>query len=270
VAEKRPPPARAVTPLHVHEWGEPSGSPVVCLHGLTGDGGRFRRLARGLDGRRVIAPDLRGHGSSEREPPWDTATHAADVLETVAELDVERADWVGFSFGGRIAAAVAAGAPEAVDRLCLLDPALQLPAREALERALEEFEDVGFASVDEAVQAELDSGVLFHAPRELLEEFVPETLERRPDGRLAPNHSRPMAVAAWSEMARPAPSPARVPTLLLRAESSWLPVDVDRYRVALRELLTEEVVPGGHSVLWDALGETTAAVTAFLGRRVSS
>jgi lipase len=256
--------------LHVHEWGESSGARVVCLHGLTGDGGRFRRLARRLEGHRVVAPDLRGHGASGREPPWDTATHAADVLETVAALGIERADWIGFSFGGRIAAAVAATAPHAVERLCLLDPALQLPAEEALGRALEEFEEVSFASVEEAVQAELDSGVLFRTPREILEEFVPETLERRPDGRLVPNHSRPMAVVAWSEMARAAPAPAGVPTLLLRAESSWLPVDVGRYRAALRELLTEEVVPGGHSVLWEALEPTAAAVTGFLQRRVSS
>jgi lipase len=256
--------------LHVHEWGESSGAPVVCLHGLTGDGGRFRRLARRLEGRRVVAPDLRGHGASGREPPWDTATHAADVLETVAALGIEGADWIGFSFGGRIAAAVAATTPHAVERLCLLDPALELPAQEALGRALEEFEEVSFGSVEEAIQAELDSGVLFRTPRDILEEFVPETLERRPDGRLLPNHSRPMAVAAWSEMARGAPAPARVPTLLLRAESSWLPVDVGRYRAALRELLTEEAVPGGHSVLWEALDETSAAVTSFLERRVST
>src|SRR4051794_530031 len=256
--------------LHTHEWGEPSGSPVVCLHGLTGDGGRFRRMAAALGGRRGVAPDLRGHGASGREPPWDTATHATDVLETMAALGIERADWIGFSFGGRIAASVAVAAPRAVERLCLLDPALQLPAREALERALEELEEVSFASEDEAVQAELDSGMLFRVPRELLEEFVPETLARRSDGRLAPNHSRPMAVVAWSEMARPAPPPAQVPTLLLTGGSSWLPVDVGRYRTALRELLTEEVVPGGHSVLWDALDETSAAVSAFLQPRVSS
>ena len=73
-----------------------------------------------------------------------------------------------------------------------------------------------------------------------------------------------MAVVAWSEMARAAPSIAVVPTLLLTAERSWIPVDADRYRAALRELLTEEVVPGGHSVLWDALGETAAAVAGFL------
>ena len=68
---------------------------------------------------------------------------------------------------------LAASSPELVGRLCLLDPALQLPVGEAHERALLEFEQESFASVDEAVDAELESGVLFRAPRELLEEFVP-------------------------------------------------------------------------------------------------
>ena len=31
-------------------------------------------------------------------------------------------------------------------------------------------------------------------------------------------------------------------------------------------VLDEPIVPGGHTVLWDALEETSAAVAAFLGR----
>jgi hypothetical protein len=80
-------------------------------------------------------------------------------------------------------------------------------------------------------------------------------------------YSRAAAVAAWSEMALEPPPVASVPTLLLTGSSSWLPVDVARYRAALRdELLAEEVVPGGHSVLWDALDETAAATSAYLRR----
>src|SRR3954466_13123069 len=103
--------------LHVHEWGDPAGAPVVCLHGVTGQGGRFGGLAARLGSRRVLAFDLRGHGRSGREPPWDGATHVADVLETVAGLGPERCDWIGFSFGGLVSAALAARAPERVDRL---------------------------------------------------------------------------------------------------------------------------------------------------------
>ncbi len=251
--------------LHVHEWGEAAGPPVVCIHGVTGQGGRFNRLAARLGSRRVLAVDLRGHGSSDRSPPWDTATHVHDVLETADSLGVERCDWIGFSFGGRVAAALAAWAPERVDRLCLLDPALHLPPEECLERAAVELEEVSFGSAEEAIDTELAADTLLHAPREILEEVIPDELERRADGSLVYRYSRAAAIAAWSEMALPAPPIASVPTLVVRGESSWIPVDVARYRAALRdELLTEASVPGGHSVLWDALDETAAATSAFL------
>jgi pimeloyl-ACP methyl ester carboxylesterase len=58
----------------------------------------------------------------------------------------------------------------------------------------------------------------------------------------------------------------RIPTLLVLGERSYLPYDhlLDAHRDALGDLLQVAVVPGGHSVLWDAPGETSAAIAAFL------
>ena len=51
--------------LQLHEWGDRTAPPVVALHGIGGFGRRFRKLAEEhLEGYRVVAPDLRGHGSS--------------------------------------------------------------------------------------------------------------------------------------------------------------------------------------------------------------
>ncbi len=74
--------------LHVHQWGEASAPPLLCLHGVSSHGRRFRRLAeQRLAGRhRVIAPDLRGHGLSEWDPPWDLETHVGDISETLDDL----------------------------------------------------------------------------------------------------------------------------------------------------------------------------------------
>jgi pimeloyl-ACP methyl ester carboxylesterase len=60
----------------------------------------------------------------------------------------------------------------------------------------------------------------------------------------------------------------RVPTLLVLGEQSYLPYDhlLDAHRSTLGDLLEVAVVPGGHSVLWDALEETAAVVSAFLAR----
>jgi lipase len=250
--------------LNVHEWGQSDGPPVVCLHGVTGQGGRFAGLSRRLEARRVVALDLRGHGRSGGEPPWDTAAHLADVVETAAGLGIERCELIGFSFGGRIAAAVALRHPELVERLCLLDPALHVPPPDCLAHAQDELTDLSFGSVEEAIDHELAAETLFHTPREILAEVLPGELDPGPDGRLRYVYSRAAAVAAWSEMAQPPPEVARVPTLLVRGSSSWLPVDAGRYRSALGELLTEREVPGGHSVLWDALEPTAAAVSGWL------
>lgn len=240
-------------PLHVHELGDPGGEPLVCLHGLSGHGRRHVRLAERLPGRRLICPDLRGHGRSPAEPPWSTEQHAADVLESV---DVEHADWLAFSYGTRIAAAAAARAPERFRRLVLLDPALSLPAAECLDYAREQCADESWADAEEFVATVLDGGMLFHTPRELLEEEAREHLERGPDGRLRERYVRAMAVAAWSEMARPAPPLPGVPTLVVLGERSWI-----RPHVEGTETVT---VPGGHSVLWESLDATADAVRAFL------
>ena len=99
--------------LPVQRFGDPGGRELVCLHGLAGYGARFRRLSELLPGRLLVCPDLRGHGEAGREAPWDTATHVEDVAETVeAEVETGVPDWLGFSFGGRVLAALlAAGRP---------------------------------------------------------------------------------------------------------------------------------------------------------------
>jgi pimeloyl-ACP methyl ester carboxylesterase len=69
-------------------------------------------------------------------------------------------------------------------------------------------------------------------------------------------------------MASPPPrfEDVRVPTLLILGERSYLPYDhlLEAHRAALGDLLEVVVVPGGHSVTWDALAECAAAISAFI------
>lgn len=255
-------------PLHSFEYGTPDGAPLVCLHGVTGHGERFRRLGEGpLASRRVIAPDLRGHGRSPPEPPWSTEAHVGDALQLLDGRGLDRADWLGFSFGGRVAAALAAAAPERVSRLALLDPALQLPVEFCLEQARLELEPQEFGSAEEAIEARLTVGTLFHTPRELLEEEMRQHLVEVEGGRVRYRYDATAAIGAWGEMADGPPPVTGVPTLFLRGERSWLPLDphVARYREALGDRLRLATVPGGHSLLWDAFDPTAALLAEFLG-----
>ncbi|MBV8480369.1 MAG: alpha/beta fold hydrolase, partial [Actinobacteria bacterium] len=114
--------------LHVHEWGDADAPPVVCLHGVTAHGERYKQLAEERWARhfRVIAFDLRGHARSRWEPPFDFATHVDDLVETVDALGLDRPDWVGHSFGGRLVLELAARHPERIRRAVLLDPAIDI------------------------------------------------------------------------------------------------------------------------------------------------
>lgn len=247
--------------LSVHAWGDAAAPSVVCLHGLTGHGRRFRKLAeeRLADRFHVLAVDLRGHGSSGWEPPWDIETHLADVLETADAHGIERAAWIGHSFGGRLAAEIAARAPERVRRTVLLDPAIVIEAGLALEEAESYRGDLSFASPEEAVEAKLASGAYVSTPPEVWDEEVEQHLERGGDGRYRWRYSPLAAIVAYSEMAVPgAQVPLRDALVVLGAQS-WLPVPLPAEGGF--EVVT---VPGGHSPLFDDFDVTADAVRRFL------
>jgi lipase len=253
--------------LALAEWGEPGAPRVVCLHGVTSHGRHFAKLAEAFPARHVLAPDLLGHGSSPYEPPWDLQRHVEEVVETVG---TQPAALVGHSFGARVALEITARAPKLVPRLVLLDPAIHVLPHVALYAAENARRDRSYVSFDEAIDRRYDESQLQRAPRERVVEELRDHLVPDDDGRFRYRYCQAAVVAAYGEMASEPPpfERARVPTLLVLGESSYLPYDhlLDAHRSALGDLLEVVVVPGGHTVLWDALEETVAALAAFLDR----
>jgi lipase len=254
--------------LNLHEWGDRSAPPIVCLHGVNAHGRRYRKLAeeRLADRFRVLAPDLRGHGYSGWEPPWTIATHVHDILETLDALGLSRATWLGHSFGGRLVLEIAALAPDRVERAILLDPAIQILPHVGLDFAERERNDHSFTSPEEAIEARLAGGA--PTPRSFLEEEMDEHLLEHPDGRYRFRYCQSTVVSLYGELTTPPPPPETLeaPTLLLYADAFGLVHDhqVEAFRRALRDRLEVITVPGGHMVYWDAWNETAAAVDKFL------
>jgi lipase len=247
--------------LHVHEWGLADAPPLVCLHGVTGHGERFKRLAeeRWAERFHVIAPDLRGHGRSGYEPPWTLQTHVADLIETIDALGIEQADWVGHSFGGRLILELAARHPERIRRAVLLDPAIQVLPHIALTVAESELIEPVYASADDYADRRTDS-----PPREFVLEDARLHCVELPDGRLRRRTSQPAVISIYGELAAapPAPETLRAPTLLIHAPSYGLVRDeqLDAYADRVETL----TVPGMHMVIWDAFDEVADAVDSFL------
>jgi len=253
--------------LALYEWGEPRSPRVVCLHGVRNHGRHFAAFAAELAGFHVLAPDLIGHGSSSWEPPWDIARHCDAILESVGEGPMAL---VGHSFGGRLAFELAARAPEDVPKLVLLDPAILIPPHVALAAAENARSDKSYVSFEELIDRRYDESQLHFAPRELVVEDLAPHVETGDDGRVRYRYCQSAVVAAYGEMASPPPAfeDVRVPTLLVLGEQSYLPYDhlLEAHRAAVGDLLEIAVVPGGHSVLWDALEVTAETVLDFLER----
>ena len=224
------------------------------------------RLARHF---RVLAPDLRGHGRSSYEPPWDIATHLGDIVETI-EVSASSGPSVGLQLRrppGAPPRRPGAGAPEGG---CLLDPAIQILPHVGHDFAQEAALDHSFATVEEAIEiAPRQRGA--HTEVASVEEEAEEHLESSPDGSAAlavlplGGRRRPTASSARTRLRRRV---MRVLTLLVHATQFGLvrAEQLDEYASSSNEHVEVTGVPGGHIVYWDAYEETADAVEKFLLR----
>lgn len=93
--------------ISYQEWGDPCNEDVVlCIHGLTRNGGDFYWLAEQLSKTyRVVCPDMVGRGRSTYlydGARYHYAQYMSDVNALIARLNVKQIKWVGTSMGGII------------------------------------------------------------------------------------------------------------------------------------------------------------------------
>jgi pimeloyl-ACP methyl ester carboxylesterase len=101
------------------------GRPVVLLHGFPDTGRLWRHQVPALTeaGFRVVAPDLRGYGRSDKPASVDAYSFLMLVGDVVAVLDdagIDKTHVVGHDWGAALAWVLASMAPERVDHLVVL------------------------------------------------------------------------------------------------------------------------------------------------------
>jgi pimeloyl-ACP methyl ester carboxylesterase len=100
-----------------------SGPVVVLIHGITSDSRTWRRVMPYLARRfTVLAPDLIGHGASDKpKGDYSLGAHASSLRDLLVALGHDRASFVGHSLGGGIAMQLSYQFPERCERLALVD-----------------------------------------------------------------------------------------------------------------------------------------------------
>lgn len=235
--------------LHVREWGEPDAEPILFWHalGAGSSGETIGEIAPVLvrHGFRVLAFDGPGFGESPLLPPerYAISTLAQSALEAADARRVDRFAFVGHSWGGSIALAVAAAAPERVRALVLVD------------------------------SGHIDYGSLPDVPRQTVEEWVRQAESRGHEGDAA----RATGAAMWGLSEQPVSeywpvvATRGIPTLLLLAT---LPPHVEqnrehapRFEAALPLAEVRWVAGAGHGLLADVGAPLGDELADWLGTR---
>lgn len=277
VRERRVP-VRDGVRIRVEDRGEGRpGVPLVLLHGFTGSVEAWGETL--LDAlastRRVVALDVVGHGGSDSPDPverYAIEAVVADVCDVMDALEIDRAVWLGYSMGGRMALGGAFLCAERIAGLVLESASPGLRTEEerrerrasddALARRLEEGGIEGF------VEAWMELP-LFESqrrlPRSTLEVERQRRLAGHPSGlarslRGLGSGSQP---SCWERLPE-----AAVPALVLTgALDDKFGAIGDRMAELLADAERHSVLGAGHAVHLERPGAWMAAVLSFLERR---
>jgi len=98
------------------------GRPILLIHGVNPVSPQAPFLDRLAEHGEIIAPSAPGFGNSPRPTDFDTMYDLVHLYREVLDALPGEAALIGFSFGGWIAAEIAAAGSPKIDRLVLVDP----------------------------------------------------------------------------------------------------------------------------------------------------
>ncbi len=99
--------SKAQSGHHYHLGITGEGAPLLLLHGFSGDRATWRAVAPAMSPNyRLIQLDILGHGASDKPAAaeyYRMYAIAADIIDLLDQLQIERTHLLGYSMGGRLA-----------------------------------------------------------------------------------------------------------------------------------------------------------------------
>jgi pimeloyl-ACP methyl ester carboxylesterase len=280
--------------FHYRDWGSEDASPLVLLHGNSGQARGWDRFAAAMaDRRRVLALDQRGRGETAWAQDYTAAALAEDLAAFLRALGLTRAAILGHSMGAGVAYLHAVRHPESFERLVIVDigpdstafiralradfdrsgrdgrPPVALDWEEA-RRLLATYPPATFIDSEDAVKA-AGGGLTFAAEQaEELRLRALANLIRRDDGAwtwrydplITPANVNALPVPEdWAAMAT-----LRCPTLVVRGADSPVLTRETAERMArtIPDCRLAEVPDSGHEAPFENFAGFLAVVRPFL------
>lgn len=248
-----------------------AGAPVVLLlHGLSSNHTTWRPLMETLSARGFvcIAPDVRGHGHSDktkRRSFYTLPVFCDDIRRVLAAENCARASVIGYSFGGSIALAFAAQFPESVERLVLLSTNFLPPAK---------YMHLHFLTPIVCGALELLAVLFLWQGREPYYYYEHGTAQSYWQSTRRGFATMPLSINWWMLRGEIWGHDSRVvekvvaPTLLIRGDSDGFLSDAEMHDMArrMRNARTATVFTGGHFIGSRAHDEVTPLVLDFLSQ----
>lgn len=266
--------------LRLRERGRSELPPALLLHGFTGSVEAWgETILAGLEPHaRILAVDLPGHGESPAPPTsgeWGLEEVLAALLEVLDRAGVARADWIGYSMGGRIALAAGVLHPERVRRMVLESARPGLSTEEERDRRRRQDESLARRLETGGIEAFVDFWLA--QPLFATQGRLPAPVRREERARRLRQDPRALADALRGMGAGNQPSfldrlpDVRTPALLLTGSEDR------KFEAIAREM--DELLPravhrsvrgAGHAVHLEAPERWLEAVLPFLRARESS
>jgi pimeloyl-ACP methyl ester carboxylesterase len=207
------------------EYGE-NGPFIVILHGLFGQNDNWTSIARKLsETLHVFTFDLRNHGVSGHSDIFTYDAMAADVVETLTHLGIEKCHLIGHSMGGKVAMVCGQIAPENFESLLIADigPKYYKPHHQEIIKGLQRLK------LDElASRSEADKSLQEDIPDFGTRQFLLKNLSRNENNGFEWRFNLDVIANQIEEVGKAiSPIKVQIPTLFYRGGKSRYILDED-------------------------------------------
>jgi pimeloyl-ACP methyl ester carboxylesterase len=272
--------------IAVSTWGERTKPPLVLLHGMRDHARNWDWTAAALRDRYyVVAPDLRGHGDSDRTARYLLADYVGDLAAVADALHLGRFSLACHSFGGNVGMRYAAAFPERVVALCGIEcRVLSLPVmpRDAgkpypvllrewvvKERASNRRSPPRYASLEEAAKRVTEQHPLLDT--DTVAHLTKHAVQSQPDGSLSWKYDIGVRARTpediYGKEFDETLAAIICPVLLINGDASWLPLPDDARLALLRDHQAVRFEGAGHWLHHEQRDRFLSLLDSFLANQ---